>query len=137
MIPPRISPVLLESLPRLLRVTSSAILIAIAFNASVVLAETKVGADLNLELLESELEIETQECGSARRPVLCEFSCEIPIEDCGGWTPPPGSYEKEVWATPENAAIACEANADAVCKRCGGGKVAKFWFTIFKSVRWY
>ena len=68
--------------------------------------------------------------------VDCEFTCERPIISCGNWTPPPGSYSKDVRSTRSNADKVCRATADSICKRCGGIGVEIYWYTIYKSARW-
>ncbi|MCB0329968.1 MAG: hypothetical protein KDD70_09900 [Bdellovibrionales bacterium] len=68
--------------------------------------------------------------------VRCHFTCEKPIISCNGWTPPPGSYEKDVEATERFAESACASAAQSVCQRCGGGELAKFWYKTYRSVTW-
>ncbi len=68
--------------------------------------------------------------------VKCEFTCKTPIVRCGDWTPPPGRYSTDLWATAANAKLACQATAESICRRCTGDGLASFWYTLYRSVRW-
>lgn len=68
--------------------------------------------------------------------IVCEFTCTTPIVRCGNWSPPPGSYSTDIFTTRSNAETACRAKAHSICQRCGGGGVASYWYTIYRSVRW-